>query len=67
MANLKKTVTKKVGGFMADPFGHKAYKLKKIMREGSFLQDYNQKSKRGVPISNQDHARFQMIRNNYKK
>jgi hypothetical protein len=39
------------------------YNQAKSDREVGFLKDYNAKDKRGAPISPQDRARFEMIKN----
>jgi len=41
---------------------HDDYKMDKSNKEFDFLKTYNEKSKRGVPISNKEHAQMQMFK-----
>jgi hypothetical protein len=41
---------------------HDDYKMDKSNKEFDFLKTYNEKSKRGVPMTNKEHAQMQMFK-----
>lgn len=44
------------------PEKHHKYKMEKADKDYAFLKSYNDRSKSGVPISNKEHAQFQMYK-----
>lgn len=65
---LKNKVTKKVGSVMAAPYvKYKESQMRTEDRNYRFLKDYNTKSKNQLPISDKEHAQFQMLKSHYSK
>lgn len=65
---LKNKVTKKVGGAMAAPYvKYKESQMRTDNRNANFMKDYNAKGKSGVPVTDKEHAQFQMLKSHYSK